>query len=103
MEDVVHPLVIGLRGLYVVDDWQWIVLADHTACPLLDFDGRLPRLVYVLTREVFECRHVFANVVTVGVNFAAEVDRAVEERRLLEGIAGRMPHPNASVDARVGV
>ena len=103
MEDVVHSLIVGLTGFLVVDDREWVVSSDQAVSSFLHFEGCLPRLMDVSSWKISECRHIFANVVTVGIDLATEVDGTVEERRLLEVIAGRVPHPYACVDAGVGV
>ena len=97
-EDLLHPLHVELRNVFMVAHGSGVVLANDALSRLLySFRGG-PGLVYVAGGEIFQDREISSDKVSISISLSTELDWAVAVEKLLEKRGAGEPHPGPSID-----
>ena len=83
-EDLLHPLHVELRNVFMVAHGSWVVLANDALSGLLHSFRSGPGFVDVAGGEVFQDREISSDKVTISISLPTELDWAVAVEKLLE-------------------
>ena len=97
-KDLLHPLHVQFRDVFMVAHRSWVVLANDALSGFLNSFRSGPGLVNVAGGEIFQHRQISSDEVSIGICLPAELDWAVAVEKLLEKRRARKPHPRASID-----